>query len=101
MYDKLSTIYEYNANYQCVAVSSVDDIDYVKSQGRPHEGTTMLWSKSFWNSFIVLYKHDYGKVTAIELLQGSYVCVLINVYIPCLQYNDEYVKNIYDFLGVI
>ena len=101
MSDKLSTIHEYNANYQCVAVSSVDDIDYVKSQGRSYGGTAMLWSKSFWNDFKVLYKHESVRVTAVKLLKENNVCVWINVYFPCLQYNDEYEHIIYDFSDVI
>ena len=67
--DNLSTIYDHNAIFQCVAVSSVGDIDYVKRQVSPYGGTAILWSKSFRNDFKVLYKDESGRVTAVKFFK--------------------------------
>lgn len=101
VHNNLYEITEFDANYDGVAVSAMNDLNYIKGPGRPYGGVSIMWKKSLFTNAKILVKDKEGRYVAVKLKACQFECVVINVYLPCFTIDLDYSAELERIFGNI
>ena len=57
VHNNLNELFNVNKEFDGVAVSAMNDVDYTSGPGRPLGGTGLLWKKTVFKNIFIYYKN--------------------------------------------
>ena len=92
--NNLNALVNLNKEYDGIAVSSMNGVDYISGPGRPFGGVGVLWKKTVFKKSKILLKDPDGRYVVVSVQSGNCNFLIINVYLPCVTCNNDYIAKI-------
>ena len=86
--NQLRTVHEHFDGYGVSAVKHVHNNAILS--GRPYGGTGFIFNKQFTSFLQPVLEYESERISVMKLLDVDYTIMMINVYFPFRQNNDEH-----------